>query len=99
MSTATESTGRHLDHSTLMLWVELVTAGGYWNLREIRRTWCAAVEAETVRDMVERLRDNGMLRERRMGSKHATFGVTTLCKAPPGYEHLMGYERLMGATA
>lgn len=87
---APEAAGRHLDHETLTLWLALLEAGGYMNLREIRRTCCAATEADTVRDMVERLRDNGMVREKRIGSKHATFGVTTLCKAPPGYEHLMG---------
>lgn len=84
-----DTTGRHLDHDTLMLWVELVLAGGYMNLREIRRTWCAATEPETVRAMVLRLRDNGMVREKCRGGKHPTFGVTTLCCAPPGYEHLM----------
>lgn len=85
-----ENAGRHIDHSTLELWIELVMAGGYWSLREIRQNWFAAAEPAAVRGMVERLCDNGMVRERRIGSKHATFGVTTLCKAPPGYEHLMG---------
>lgn len=87
--TAPESTGRHIDHETLMLWVALVEAGGYKNLREIRRTWCAAAEPDVVRARVERLCENGMVREKRVGGKHSTFGVTTLCSAPPGYEHLM----------
>lgn len=82
--------GRHIDHETLMLWCELAKAGGYYNLREVRRTWCAATEPGTVRERLDRLRDNNMERERRIGSKHCTYGVTTMCVAPPGYEHLMG---------
>lgn len=84
------TTGRHLDHDTLMLWVALVTEGGYYNLREVRRTWCAACDPAIVRERLARLCDNGMLRERRIGTKHTTYGVTTKCIAPPGYEHLMG---------
>ncbi|HEX7866558.1 MAG TPA: hypothetical protein VF555_16500 [Variovorax sp.] len=88
-ATALEVAGRHLDHETLTLWLALLEAGGYMNLREIRRTWCAATDPDAVREMVLRLRDNNMVREKRLGGKHSTFGVTTLCSAPPGYEHLM----------
>ncbi|KLN54711.1 hypothetical protein [Variovorax paradoxus] len=91
-SDVTTKAGRHIDHETLMLWVELVKAGGYHNLREVRRTWCAATEPGTVRERLARLCDNGMVRERRIGSKHTTYGVTTKCIAPPGYDFLMRAE-------
>ncbi len=84
--------GRHLDNATLELWKHLVEAGGYWTLREIRHTWFAAADADTVRDMVQRLRDNGMVRPQRPARRNAAhaYGVTVSCQAPPGFDYLMG---------
>jgi hypothetical protein len=90
MTSVMKTTWRHLDDSALRLWMHLVEAGGYWSVREMRLQWFAAIETDEVRDMVDRLHDNGLVREQRRGGKHPAYGVTTLCKAPPGYEHLLG---------
>lgn len=84
--------GRHIDDATLRLWMHLVVAGGYSHLREIRREWCPDDAADVVEARVTRLVENGMLRERQRTGKHRTFGVTTSCAAPPGYEHFLTFD-------
>lgn len=81
--------GRHLDDNALRIWLELVRLGGYWYVREFRALHFPGMSGFHVKDSLERLVDNGMVREVRSDGGHPRYGVTTLCKAPPGYEHVM----------
>jgi len=91
--------GRHIDHETLMLWVRLVQAGDYHTPRQIREVWYPNLTTHEVRDMLERLTANRMVRQKREACKHTVYGVTTLCIAPPGYAHMMQPAGRQGAAA
>jgi hypothetical protein len=88
MTTAVR-TGRHLDDNALRIWIDLVRLGGYWKVHELRSQCFPSLSGDEVRDCLDRLHDHSMVRERRHGRAHAAYGVTTLCKAPPGYEQLL----------
>jgi len=76
---------RHLDHIALVSWLILVREGGYSTAAEVRAMHRNAGVTE-VRLALERLVSNGMVRKRKVLGAWPTFGVTTSCKAPPGYE-------------
>lgn len=80
---------RHLDDNALQIWLDLVRLGGYWKVRELRAQWFPSLSGDEVRDCLDRLHNCGMVRERRSMGAHGSYGVTTLCNAPPGYEHVL----------
>lgn len=80
---------RHLDDNALRIWLDLVRLGGYWKVGELRRQWFPSLSGDEVRDCLDRLHNCGMVRERRSMGAHGAYGVTTLCNAPPGYEHVL----------
>lgn len=84
--------GRALDDAALRIWIELVKLGGYWKLREFRAQSAIDMTGREMRERMNALEWNGMVRRRTADIEHPAWGVTTKCKAPPGYEHLLTGE-------
>ena len=87
---------RHLDQDALTVWMFLLKEGGYWQARELGRELISEPMVSTVRSQCDRLLVNGMVRSRQLPGRHASFGVTPSCTAPPGYEWML--EAALSAT-
>ncbi len=84
---------RHLDNGALTLWWFLLREGGYWSAGDLRQRWHPMYSCAQLRNILDRLLANGMLREQPgpLGRPMARpgYGVTAKCIAPPGYEWML----------
>lgn len=86
MSRPTKISARHIDQDALTLWTFLLKEGGFWPARELGSELPLNVPARPV---CNRLVAAGMAKSRQLPGKHPKFGVTALCKAPPGYAWML----------
>lgn len=96
MSRPRKTGPRHIDHDALTIWKLLLKEGGYWRVREIGEQLDAALTGYCVRNALDRLALNGMVRMRHAPKTHPSFGVTASCAAPPGYGWML--KEAMSAT-
>lgn len=80
---------RHLDNDALTMWWFLLREGGYWTVGDVRKRWQPRYTGAQVRNILDRLMANGLVREKTRPGAHAGYGVTAQCKAPPGYEWML----------